>query len=424
MTQAPPLRAVHLLRKLDPAEWSGTEVAIQRLFEGLRAHGVSPIAYGPKAQGNSAQDPLTAAGFEVRRFKAFVPVLGISRQRKRQLVAVGGNLVSFDLIPTLWRERQVGVIHAHTLGRLGGIALTLAKQRRAPFVVTIHGGVLDLPDQVKKSFNNPAGRGWEWGKLFGLLFQSHRLFRDADAILTCNAQEAALLQNQLPGERVQVHPHGVPLEVFKHDHHAAALAAFPQIRDRLVLLSLGRIDPVKNQSWLVEQAPTILARHKDALLVLAGPCTDAPYQAELLQRVAELGLQNSVLLTGGFPADDPRLIGLLQSAAALVLPSLSETFGLVILEAWAAGTMVLSANASGPAALVCHGQNGWLFNLRDPATFHRALEWTLTHPDAAAQMVARGAKLSQEYGVTALAGRMKALYERLIEEKNALRNHS
>ena len=424
MTQAPPLRAVHLLRKLDPAEWSGTEVAIQRLFEGLRVHGVSPVAYSPKAQGNSAEDPLTVAGFEVRRFKAFVPVLGMSRQRKRQLIAVGGNLMSFDLIPTLWRERQVGVIHAHTLGRLGGIALTLAKQRRAPFVVTIHGGVLDLPDQVKKSFNAPADCGWEWGKLFGLLFQSHRLFCDADAILTCNAQEAALLQKQLPGKRILVHPHGVPLEIFKQDHRGAALEAFPQIRDRQVILSLGRIDPVKNQSWLLEQAPTILARHKGALLVLAGPCTDALYQVELLERIAELGLQNDVLLTGGLPADDPRLIGLLQSAAALVLPSLSETFGLVILEAWAAGTMVLSANASGPAALVRNGQNGWLFDLRDPATFHRALDWTLTHPDAAAQMVARGAKLSQEFGITALAGRMKALYERLIEEKNALRNHS
>jgi glycosyltransferase involved in cell wall biosynthesis len=425
MTQRPQhLRAVHLLRKLDPAEWSGTEVAIQRLFAGLHVHGVTPVAYCPSIEGQSSSDPLTRSGYEVRRFHAFVPVLGMPRQRKRQLVAVGGNLMSFDLIPALWRERHIGVIHAHTLGRLGGIALTLAKQRGVPFVVTIHGGVLDLPVRIKQSFNAPPDRGWEWGKLFGLLFQSHRLFRDADAILTCNAQEAALLQQQLPGKLVVVHPHGLDLEMFQQDQRQAAREAFPRIRERQVLLCLGRIDPVKNQSWLIEQAPSIFERHRNTIIVLAGPSTDEPYYAVLKQRITQLGLQKRVLLTGGLPADDPRLIGLLQSATALLLPSLSETFGLVILEAWAAGTMVLSANASGPAALIRNGQNGWLFDLEQPATFHEALDWTLTHPDLVAEMGARGGKLSQEFSVQTIAGRMKALYERLIEEKHALRNHS
>ena len=424
MTQRQNIRAVHVLRKLDPAEWSGTEVAIQRLFAGLRERGVTPVAYCPKAKGHDAKDPLTESGFEVRRFKAFVPVLGLSRERKRQLVAVGGNLMSFDLIPSLWREREAGVVHAHTLGRLGGIALTFAKQKRLPFIVTIHGGVLDLPQSIKESFHTHLDRGWEWGKPLGFLFQAHRLFRDADAILTCNAREAALLQRQLPGKRVQVHPHGVPLELFQADCRAAARAAFPQIEDRQLLLSLGRIDPVKNQSWLIEQAPTLFAKHKNALLVLAGPCTDEPYERALRSRIAELGLEARILLTGGLPPGDPRLIGLLQSATALVLPSRSETFGLVILEAWAAGTLVLSANASGPAALVHHGHNGWLFDLEHPAGFHEALDWTLAHPQLAAQLVARGARLSREYSVDMLAGRMKALYECLIEEKHELRNHS
>src|SRR5690349_24413419 len=187
------MRVAHLLRKLDPAEWSGTEMAIQRLFDGLRANGVDPVVYCPRLQTNGAQDPLRSSGFEVQRFKAFVPILGLSRQRKRQLVSVGGNLLSFDLLPTLWRDRDLAVMHAHTLGRIGGIALTVAKQRQVPFVVTIHGGVLDLPENIRRSFNAPIEHGWEWGKLFGLLFQSHRLFRDADAILTCHEKEASLL---------------------------------------------------------------------------------------------------------------------------------------------------------------------------------------------------------------------------------------
>jgi alpha-maltose-1-phosphate synthase len=418
------MRVIHLLRKLDPSEWSGTEVAIHRLFEGLEEHGVKPVAYCPRVNGHEVRDPLVESGFAVQRFKAFVPIWGLPRAQKRQLVSVGGNLMSFDLIPALWRERGFSIMHAHTLGRLGGVALTVAKQRRVPFVVTIHGGVYDLPDQLKRSFNQPNDLGWEWGRPLGWLFQARRLFKDADAILTCNENEAAQLRERLPGKRIVVHPHGVPTRIYREDRREAARTAYPRICNRHLLLCLGRIDPVKNQSWLVEQAPLIIQKHPRALLVLAGPCTDEAYGTRLSQRIRDLGLEDQVMLTGGLPASDPRLIGLLQSAEVLLLPSLSETFGLVILEAWLAGTVVLSAPASGPAALVRDGQNGWLFDLNSPASFHNALDWTLAHPVLARQMAEQGAKLSEEYSVSALAGKMKALYERLIEEKNALRNYS
>src|SRR5262249_51793832 len=159
-------------------------------------------------------------------------------------------------------------------------------------------------------------------------------------------------------KRVVVQPHGVPLEVYHADQRPAALQAFPQIHDRQVILSLGRIDPIKNQSWLLEQAPQIFKRYPRALLVLAGPCTDEPYGRRIQEATASRQLHQRVLLTGGFPPDDPRVVGLLQKASVLVLPSLSETFGLVILEAWAAGAPVISARASGPAALIKPGENG------------------------------------------------------------------
>jgi len=293
----------------------------------------------------------------------------------------------------------------------------MAKQRQVPFVVTIHGGVLDLPQHLKRSFNTPLEQGWEWGKLFGLLFQSHRLFRDADAILTCNAKEAALLQEKFPAKRILVQPHGVPVELYREDHRQAALAAFPRICGRQVLLCLGRIDPIKNQDWLLKQAPTILRKYPRALLVFAGPCTDAAYGALIQQRIEQLGLQDHVLLTGILPPNAPRVIGLLQSAQALLLPSLSETFGLVILEAWAAGTPVISARASGPAALIQNGYNGWLFDLDDPQSFHSALERTLADPALAKQMANRGTRLTEEYSLATLASRLRGIYQQLIEER-------
>ncbi len=417
------MRVLHVFRKLDPAAWGGTEMAMQRMFEGLSREGVEPVIFCPRTENHNCEDPLLKCGYSVNRFKAFVPVLGMPTQRKRQLYSVGGNLMSFDLITSLRRPKDISVVHAQTLGRLGGIALREAKRRKVPFVVTIHGGVLDLPDKIKASFNGAADKGWEWGKLFGWVFQSHRLFVDADAILTCNQNEADLLKAQHPHKRVAVQRHGVPLGVFQAPQREVARRAFPQIADRPVVLSLGRVDPVKNQVWLLDQLPKIIHSQPKVLLVLAGACTDEPYGELVQQRIRDLNLQEHVLLTGGIPPDDPRLVGLLQQAAVLVLPSLSETFGLVILEAWAAGTAVICSRTSGARALVRHGWNGWLFDLEEPdaAGFHSAITKALTNRQLTDEMAALGAELvKSEYSVDALARQMRSLYEELAEEKQCV----
>jgi starch synthase len=394
------------------------------LFDGLREHEVESVVYCPRLDLKPIHDPLALAGHRVERFNAFVPIAGISAQRKRQIVSVGGNLMSLDLLPLLAREKDVSIIHTHALGRIGAMARWAARQRGVPLVVTIHGGVLDLPPEIKKDFNKPVG-GWEWGKLFGLILQSHRLFPDADAIITCNENEARLLREKYPGKRIVVQPHGVPLAIYQEDQREHALNAFPQIRGKQVLLCVGRIDPIKNQSWLIEQAPAIFQKHPRAILVLAGACTDEPYGAAIQKKINALGLHNRVLLTGGLPPNDSRLIGLLQEAEVLLVPSKSETFGLVVLEAWATGTMVLSTRTSGACTLVRDGQNGWLFDLEKPQTFHEPLTQALSKSDTARRVLRRGGdEVHTEYNLVALAGRMKKLYEELIEEKNAIRDSS
>jgi glycosyltransferase involved in cell wall biosynthesis len=418
------MQVVHLLRKYNPAEWGGTETAIRNLFDGLRQHQVASVLYCPRTQDGAGSDPIASDGYAVKRFKAYVPVWGISTQQKADMIAVGGNLFSFGLIGNLWRERDASIIHSHTLGRLGGIALTVAQRRRLPFVVTIHGGAMDLPTRMSEAMNTP-GRGWEWGKLFGVLLKARALFRQADAIITCNEKEAALLRQNLPAKRIIVQSHSVQTDLYERDYREAAGAGFPQIQNRQVLLSLGRIDPIKNQGWLVEQAQEILRRHPQAMIVLAGACTDKAYGESVKQNIRRLGLEERVLLVGGLAPADERLIGLLQRASAVVLPSLSETFGLVILEAWGAGVPVICSRTSGASALVQHGQNGWLFDLDCPADFQQCVDQALGKPELAKQLASAGRRLiAEQFDSHVLAGRMKNLYCQLIEEKHALRHSS
>lgn len=417
------MRVVHLLRKYNPAEWGGTETAIYRLFDGLRRQDVSSVIYAPKiVQDFRVADPLREAGCEVKRFNAFVPVLGMPEHEKRQLISVGGNLMTFDLLASLWRDKEISLVHTHTLGRIGAIGRTIAKRCKIPFIITIHGGLLDLPETIRSSMQQPRRVGWDWGKLFGLLLRSRALLDHADAIVTCNPTEAALLRQKFPHKTIHVQPHGVILANYQADQRTTALKAFPQLQGRQVLLSVGRIDPVKNQGWLVSQLPAILKQHPAAILVLAGACTDEKYGKFVEKSIAGLGLGNDVLLTGGLPPGDPRLIGLLQLATAVILPSLSETFGLVLLEAWASRTAVISSRTSGATALINHDENGWLFDLENPQTFHPAVHQALSNPEQTKQLASRGHELvAEQYDTVALASRMKSLYEHLIEEKNALR---
>src|SRR5947207_8137226 len=164
------MRVIHLLRKYDPAEWGGTESAVQRLFAGLREQGVTPVMYCPRIEEvRDQRSEIRDQGPEIRRFRAYLPIWGISREYRRQLVAVGGNLMSFDLMPRLLAERDAALIHTHTLGRLGSIASLVARARRLPFVISIHGGLFDLPAPLKHDFASAKSAGYDWGKIFGAL---------------------------------------------------------------------------------------------------------------------------------------------------------------------------------------------------------------------------------------------------------------
>ena len=154
-----------------------------------------------------------------------------------------------------------------------------------------------------------------------------------------------------------------------------------------------------------------------SLLVFAGACTDEAYGEELQQQVRKLGLEEHVLWTGGLTPDTPPLIGLLQVASVVILPSMSETFGLVILEAWAAGSAVISSRTSGGQTHIRHGENGWLFDLDDPGSFFAMLGEALNDPDRRRKMTSIGTDLvRRDHSIEAVAQRMRQIYESTLQE--------
>jgi glycosyltransferase involved in cell wall biosynthesis len=276
---------------------------------------------------------------------------------------------------------------------------------------------LDLPAAARQQLTEPLKGGMEWGKAFGWLLGARRVLERADAVLTCNGTEARLLKHQFPDKIVLRQPHGVVTRCYREDHRATAAQAFPQIAGKQVLLVVGRIDPVKNQTWIVGQLPRALEQHPGLHLILAGACTDEAYGKSIKKEIRNLALEPFVTLTGGLPANSEQLIGLFQSAAAVVLPSLSETFGLVIVEAWAAGAPVLASRTSGALDLIRDGEDGWLFDTAEPAMFHTRLDDVLRSPDRARELGQTGQRrVETEFDCALLTRRVKDLYEELMRE--------
>lgn len=409
------MHTAHILRKYDPLAWGGTETAVQRLLGGLKKLGVIGDVHCPDTIAVRSDDPFRHVARALRPYRPVLPVSRISREQRDQLLAWGGNLFSFDLLWHLLRDKPVHVIHSHALNRLAGIGMLAARLRRVPFVVTLHGGALDLPASAHEQLTAPLKGGLEWGKILGWLVQSRRVLEKADALITCNPREAELLRKRHPRQRIVVEPHCVPAEKYASDCRAAALRAFPQLQGRDVLLKLARLDPVKNQRWLLAQLPRLVRENPRTLLVLAGSSTSVECETLIRDDITRLGLADHVLLTGALTSGSDELIGLLQLADTMLLSSTAETFGIVILEAWAAGTPVVSSRTSGAVSLIRDQENGCLFDLDQPESFHAALAFSRQNCESIT--TAARQEVRAKFSIEAAAQRMKSLYQELIDQK-------
>src|SRR5690349_11166447 len=104
------MHIAHILRKYNPSEWGGTETAVKLLLDGLKQEGVGGTVYCPRLPQEPVRDPLKESGHPIRRYRATVPVFNLTDEQRAQLVAVGGNLMSFDLAGRLLLHRGLSVV--------------------------------------------------------------------------------------------------------------------------------------------------------------------------------------------------------------------------------------------------------------------------------------------------------------------------
>jgi glycosyltransferase involved in cell wall biosynthesis len=169
-------------------------------------------------------------------------------------------------------------------------------------------------------------------------------------------------------DRVRVIPPTIPKD---------SLSTRPYAERAPIILFLGVIRPYKAIHHLVEAFPAVLSREPQARLVIAGRRMDRSYETRLRDLVARLDLDGSVEFA--LDVKEDKKVALLREARVLVLPSRLEGFGIVTLEANAAGTPIV-ASSGVPRAAVEHEVNGLRYAYGDRGQLEAALIRILGDP--------------------------------------------
>lgn len=409
---------IHVCRRFVKEEWGGTETVILETSKELMHMGHKSEIFCSTALAQSQEEWF--GSIRVARYPYFYPYIGLSSEARQKLDKKGGNLFSFAIWKALRQCSRPDLLHLHAMKRLGGIGRSVARARRIPYVVSLHGGVFDVAAQEAQTWTEPTRGTWEWGKLLGFWVGSRRVLEDANAIICVGKQEQQAVQARLPQKKVFYLPNGVRMDRFQDGHGEHFRNAHHISRQTCVIGMVGRIDPQKNQMLAISLMKELESRH-DVHLVLIGPPTNPDYYAQLHDRIEQSGLKTKVTIIPGLPPDSQELKDAYHAADIFLLPSVHEPFGIVILEAWTAGLPVIASNVGGIPTFVETGKDGILCESGNLKGFKDALVSLIENPERRKSLAHAGfEKANHEYGWEKITQRLVKIYEETIRE-NPLR---
>jgi len=408
------LRSIQVPRRFVREAWGGTETTILETSRALTASDNPAQVFTTLCLSNEEREKI--GGVEVRRFAYGYPFFGLSLDEEADMDQKGGNLLSFALLRALLREPGIDILHAHSSKRLGGIVRTAARMRKIPYVVSLHGGIFDVPAEESAALVAPIQGKTEWGKPFGMLLGSRRVLEDASAIVCVGRAEYEAASKLLPTKRIELLPNGV-------DSSRFATGDGQQFRRRNgiplhanLLLCVSRIDSQKSQLSLIEAMPRILYSEPNSQLVLIGPVTRPDYLRQIQRRIRELGLTEVVHILPALTPDDPELVNAYHAADIFCLPSMHEPFGIVILEAWAAGCPVVASRVGGIPGFVCDGKDALLVKPGAIGELADRLTLVLQEREVAQMLSDEGRRRAQtEFDWAAVTKQLLGLYRELAQ---------
>ena len=387
----------------------GMNVYVRELSASLARTGVVcdvyTRAYSPDLPATVEVEP----GFRVHHVPAG-PLAAVAKQHLHGLVEEFTENVALRMEMIADHAGPVDAIHAN-YWLSGVVGHTLKHRLDLPLVSTFH--TLDrvkaeaTPEDIDEA--EPQRRALAEAATIAC----------SDAVLASCQVEADQLVELYGADpaRVRIVAPGVDHAFFSAGDQRQARRATNLEGEGPLLLFVGRIQPLKGVDVAIR---TLAAVHSsglaDARLVVIGGPSGANGDVEvkkLLSLVDELGLRD---FTSFIPPQRHELLSSFYRAADISLvPSMSESFGLVALEAAACGTPVVASAVGGLTTLVDDGVTGYLVEPRDVEGFADRVERIWRDPKRAAELRANAAKRAGGYTWASAASELRMIYEGLTE---------
>ena len=367
----------------------GVPISVHRLMRGLKRLGNHVRLIVPQYQEDtppSDDDVVRVPAWFYTKNEGFP----LTRTRHRSVAAA-------------FPADKVDIVHVHHPMGLGLRGLRLAKKYNKPLVFTYHTRLehythyIPVPGKVIKNV------------LAHMLVK--RFANQCDAIITPTASTEEYLRNLGVSVLVEPIPTGIQLEAY-NQWSAAEIAAFRlqyATPSEKLLISVSRLAIEKNMDFLIDGLIKTLDKTSQKFVCLL--VGDGPQFGPLTKKIAAAGLSDRIRLVGKI---SPQKVVLAYLAADLfVFASTSETQGMVLLEAMAAGCPVVAVRASGVNDVVRHGENGITVS-ESTEHWSQALGDLLDDPDRLQALSDQAIATAAGFSSEKIAEEVDALYRRVI----------
>ncbi|HEY5595754.1 MAG TPA: glycosyltransferase family 4 protein [Candidatus Bipolaricaulota bacterium] len=361
---------------------NGVVTVVQIMARQFEELGHEAVVFAPAYPNQPPEDAHKVWRFPSRKVR-FHPESRLTWPYRRQL---RGELERLD------------IIHSHTPFSLGLLAVWAARHYRLPHVHTYHTYFAEYRHYIPRPIR-PTRRMAE---------RISRAFCNrCDLVLAPSEEMKAHLLEYGVCTPVEAMPFGIDLEAFQRPARFRLREALSLSPGTKLLLTAGRLGPEKNFQFVLEAFARIQRGHGNLALVVAG---DGPARAALQERTQALGVAAWVHFLGYL--ERAQLIDAYHQADLFVFASKTETQGIVLLEAQAAGSPVVAIGEMGVRDVVAHGDSGLLVP-DDVAAFSQAVLDLLLDEPRRRRMSAGARRLAQEHSAQKTCRDLLDLYSQL-----------
>lgn len=355
---------------LFPPKWlAGTEIATYNIAKHLarRGHEVHVITSLDKGLPKESMEER----FHVHR---------ISWGKIRFL-----SVVSF-WVKTFWCLKKIkpDIVHIQSVGM--GIPGLLAKTfLKKPFVVYGRGSEVYLHSTFKSTL-------------------SKLVLKNAGDVIALTEDMKNEMQKFCDRD-ILVIPNGIDPEVFKDLSGEMARTRLEIGDNASVILFVGRLHPVKGVGYLIESIGIVKNKNRNVRLFLVGDGEERIYLENL---VKDLVLDDYVRFIGAVPNE--KVLEYMVAADVFVLPSLSEGFPVVILEAMASGLAIITTKVGGLPEVIKNKENGFLVEPKNPEEIAENILLLLEDDELREGISRNNMKIVGEYTWESVVGRLERVY--------------